>query len=264
MVGLLVNNIAMFSGGKDSTAQVILMLENNIPIDEIVMCDMGVEFPEIYNHVAKFEKYIGQKITVLKPEKPFIYWLAIHFRRKGKNPNEYYFDDLGNKCPVKKDGKHCSDVFVDTNTGYGWPDMGNRWCTAIKVATINKYLKDKRNRLEFHGIAYDEQKRIEKNKDRNIRYILNELKYTEQMALDLCYNRGFDFEGIYTKMKRVSCFCCPLQSIADLRYLYNERRELWEQMKFMDSQSFRTFQKGKTLRNFEIQFDNEKKQLKIF
>lgn len=270
-------NIVMFSGGKDSTAQVLLMLENNIPMDDIVMCDLGKEFPEIYDHKEKFEKYIGQKITVIKPDKPFIYWLALHYRRKGKRPNEFYYDKetFEKKILTKKDFDVAYDgtpiykdyvgvIRCDTNVGYGFPDMRNRWCTGIKVQSINKYLKEKPKRVEWHGIAFDEQNRIEKNKGRDIRYILNEMKYTEEMALQLCYDHGFDFGGLYKIMNRVSCYCCPLQSISDLRYLYNQRKELWDDMLFMESQSFRKFTATRTLKDFESMFDNENNQLKIF
>lgn len=52
-------HIISFSGGKDSTAMLLMMLENNMPIDEIIFCDTGKEFPQMYDHIEKVQKYIG-------------------------------------------------------------------------------------------------------------------------------------------------------------------------------------------------------------
>ena len=52
-------NVVQFSGGKDSTAMLLMMLEKNMPIDDIIFCDTGKEFPQIYEHIEKMNKYIG-------------------------------------------------------------------------------------------------------------------------------------------------------------------------------------------------------------
>jgi 3'-phosphoadenosine 5'-phosphosulfate sulfotransferase (PAPS reductase)/FAD synthetase len=57
-------HIVMFSGGKDSTALLLKMIELNMQIDEIISVDTGVEFPEMYNHIKKVENFIKQPITI--------------------------------------------------------------------------------------------------------------------------------------------------------------------------------------------------------
>lgn len=52
-------NIVSFSGGKDSTAMLLMMLEKNMPIDEIIFCDTGKEFPQMYDYIDKVQKYMG-------------------------------------------------------------------------------------------------------------------------------------------------------------------------------------------------------------
>lgn len=52
-------NVVQFSGGKDSTAMLLMMLEKNMPIDDIIFCDTGNEFPQVYEHIEKVNKYIG-------------------------------------------------------------------------------------------------------------------------------------------------------------------------------------------------------------
>ena len=63
--------IVSFSGGKDSTAMLLLLIEKGYPIDEIIMCDTGVEFEDMYNHIEKVKEMINLPITVLKSEGSF-------------------------------------------------------------------------------------------------------------------------------------------------------------------------------------------------
>ena len=67
-------HVASLSGGKDSTAMLLRMVEEGWPIDHILFCDTGLEFPEMYDHIDKLEAYIGIPITRLKAEKPFTYY----------------------------------------------------------------------------------------------------------------------------------------------------------------------------------------------
>ena len=61
-------HIVSFSGGKDSTAMLLRMIELNYPIDEIVFADTTFEFPELYTYIKRVEKHIGRKITILSPD----------------------------------------------------------------------------------------------------------------------------------------------------------------------------------------------------
>ena len=80
-------HIVSFSGGKDSTAMLLMMLEKDIAVDDIIFCDTGVEFPALYQHVEEFERYIGRKITRLKWEGGSYEWeFAHHVKLRGNNP----------------------------------------------------------------------------------------------------------------------------------------------------------------------------------
>ena len=46
------------SGGKDSTAMLLLMIERGMPIDIVLTADTGMEFPEMYDHLAKLDEYL--------------------------------------------------------------------------------------------------------------------------------------------------------------------------------------------------------------
>lgn len=52
--------------------------------------------------------------------------------------------------------------------------------------------------------------------------------------MEYCYSRGFDWGGLYEIWDRVSCWCCPLQSLGDLRKLRENRPALWNRLRIMD------------------------------
>ena len=225
-------NIVSFSGGKDSTAMLLKMIENNMPIDDIVFLDTGKEFPQMYQHIKKVGKYIKRPITILKPEKSFDYLMFEHIKTKGKNKGK---------------------------KGYGWARSNCRWCTSnLKNQTIKKYLKkyEKEGYIEYVGIAYDE---IKRKKDKC--YPLIDWKMTEKDCLEYCYSKGFDWGGLYEDFNRVSCFCCPLKRINEYRILYKKYPKLWQQIKEMDNKAYNKFTKNYSVRELEDKFKNEDKNI---
>ena len=226
-------HIISFSGGKDSTAMLLYMLENGMRVDRIINVDTTKEFPEMYEHIQKVEKYIGRKIETVKID--FDYWFGEHVKTRGK---------------------------MKGSKGYGWPDFRNRWCTSLKREASSFLIAgkdyDPRKRgiavIEYHGIAFDEPQRANKNHGRAIRYPLIEARMTEADALKFCYDRGFDWGGLYERRTRVSCYCCPLQRIGEVRDVWENNPELWAKMKDMDKKSFRKFRSNYSLDELEERF----------
>lgn len=233
-----IRRVVSFSGGKDSTALLIRMVAEGMPFDDVVFCDTGKEFPAMYEHIAQVEKYLGISVTVLRAPKTFEYYLAEHIKVKGKMVGQ---------------------------AGYGWPDHVNRWCTnRLKQKVVAKYLRQFDAVEEYHGIAVDEAMRATKNKGRNIRYPLLYWGMTEDDCLKYCYDLGFDWGGLYEIFDRVSCYCCPLQPIGELRTLHSHFPELWQDMKDMDAKSWRTFKDNNPLDKLERRFEMEKSQMSLF
>lgn len=148
------------SGGKDSTAMLLMMLERGEHIDEVIFFDSGKEFPEMYDHIDKLENDVGMRFTRLGMD----------------------FDYLMFDKPIKS--KHRS-------AGYGWPKHNARWCTTYKSNMIDSVLKGRANVVQCIGIAADEQNRV---KDK--RYPLVEYGVTESDALAYCYERGYTWGGV--------------------------------------------------------------------
>lgn len=221
-------HIVSFSGGKDSTAMLLKMLESNMQVDYILYCDTGKDFPQMYRHIEKVENYIKQKynktITKLKSEKSFDYYMFEHTKTKGKN----------------KGAK-----------GYGWATMRCRWCTTLlKNKIIDKFLKDLTEEyIEYIGIAYDEPKRIKDKK-----YPLYDWKMTEKDCLEYCYNLGFDWEGLYEHFDRLSCWCCPMKNLKELKILYEFYPDLWQELKEMDKRSYNQFRADYNIEQLEQKF----------
>ena len=96
--------------------------------------------------------------------------------------------------------------------GNGWPGIKVRWCTGqLKTHQINKELtrlKGQHRLQQYVGIAADEAHRC-----KDLHYPLVDWGITEAQALQLCYDRGFDFGGLYRIYHRASCWCCPFQRI---------------------------------------------------
>lgn len=209
--------IVSYSGGKDSTAVVLSLLDHGIDVDELVFFDGGWEWPQIYEQVEKMGKYLNRKITILKPEKSFEYWMY-------EKPCQ-----IGN--------------------GKGWPRFNLRWCTGVKQQTIHKYMRSKAGfYYNFIGICYDEQYRILKSKNPNLKskkYPLIEYKIKESEALQICFDHGFNFGGLYKYMDSTSCWCCPLQPYSALKNLYIHYPDMWKKLLEMGSKTKTPFKIGK-------------------
>lgn len=238
-------HVVSLSGGKDSTAMLLMMLEKGMPVDIILFCDTGLEFPDMYKHLDEIENYTGRKITRLKA--PFSF--------------EYYFIDVIVK---RKNEQEFIEKYGRLYNGNSWPGPRQRWCTSrLKDAPREKFLsllKKQYTVIEYVGIAADEEYRLKRkvNKKENVRHPLVEWGMTENECLRYCYEKGFDWNGLYKYFKRVSCWCCPLQPLSELRILYNYYPELWKQLREWDDKTWRKFRADYSVRELEIRFEFEK------
>lgn len=232
-------HVVSFSGGKDSTAMLLMMIEKNMPVDDIIFCDTGMEFPALYRHITQVEAYINRKITVIRSDKSYAYFLGEHVKLKGKHK-----------------GKR----------GYGHPDFQNRWCTAhLKRDVFMRYRSRHSSIVEYHGIAADEAHRTTKNQRKRrigrIEHPLVKWGVTGKQALAYCQKRGFSWDGHYNLFSRAGCWCCPLARISELRTLYKLYPALWARLRALDKLSFRKFRKDYTVAELEKKFETEKMQM---
>lgn len=239
------------SGGKDSTALGLEWLSRHrvdpiaYPLDEVIYCDTWMEFPAMVDHINRLEqifKDAGIKFTRLKSEKSFE-WYMFDYSPKRHNPELYEMQ------------------------GQSWPGPKARWCTAeLKIRVIAKYLNDLRKQftvIQLIGLAADEEYRLDRegNKDPTHRHPLAEWGWPESQCLKYCYDRGFDWGGLYEIFHRVSCWCCPLQSLAELRNLRKYYPDLWIKLLDMEHRTWRTFRADFSVDDLEIRFSFEEERL---
>ena len=216
------------SGGKDSTYLLLRMIERDMPIDAVISADTGMEFPEMYDHLAKLDDHLyrerGIHITTLRHPKGF----------------EYLMFDEPKQKPSALERRARLGI---TPYGNGWPGVRVRWCTGqLKTHLISKEvnrLKSEKNALHYVGIAADEAWRCKAEQ-----YPLVEWGVTESEALQGCYDRGFDFGGLYEIYHRCSCWCCPFQRIDELRKLRTYHPELWARLRELDDRARAQFGAG--------------------
>lgn len=69
-----------------------------------------------------------------------------------------------------------------------------------------------------------------------------------------CYDKGFDFDGLYKIFDRVSCWCCPLQGLDELYNLRKFFPELWAELLDMDSRTWRKFRFDYSVKELDVMF----------
>ena len=236
-------HVVSFSGGKDSTAMLLGMLDRKMPVDAVVFCDTGMEFPEMYDHIDRVEKAIGRQITRLKADVTFEYLMS--------------------EKPVSGTSR----------LGYMWPGPRARWCTTeLKEVPKDAFVRSQRGErsvIEYVGLAADETRRMERkcNRKANKRHPLADWGMTEADALRYCYDHGYDWGGLYRHANRVSCWCCPLQDLGRLRFLYRYHPALWRRLREMDDREIergcRKFRPDYSVAELERWFAAEEKQQRL-
>ena len=203
-------------------------------MDILLFVDTGLEFPQMYEHIDKLEQYLQFPITRLKPPHTFEYLFYEYVPRR-KNPA------------------------LEGVPGLSWPGPQCRWCTArLKPRIIDRYLRELKKEFEvvqYIGIAADEQERV-----REFRYPLVEWEMAEADCLAYCKARGFDWGGLYDLFRRVSCWCCPLQPLSELRTLRKHFPELWEKLRYMDAHTWRQFRADYSVEQLEQHFALEEER----
>lgn len=238
--------VANISGGKDSMAMFIVLLEKGKPIDEVIFFDGGWDFDCIYRNISIVKivcDKLNIKFTVIKPEKSFEYMMFNHYHQK-RNSKEWIY-------------------------GYSWCGGRCRWGTTQKTQAIDNHFKQPeyadKEIYYYIGLAYDEQKRIDKNTNPHKLYPLNEFEITEKQALEICLKNGIDFKEngvcLYEILDRVSCWCCRNKNLKELRNYYLYLPLYWEQLKGYQSRTDIPFKSGMTVQQLEKRFELEKEYI---
>lgn len=223
------------------------MIRRNMRIDAVVFADTTMEFPPMYEHIDRVEQFLkaerGIPVTRLRAEYSF---------------EQFMFDTMKGNTEY-------------STPGYGWPNISVRWCTwALKVQMIQAFSRALDARpYHYIGFAADETKRLQRKKNQHPmkRYPLVEWGVTEAEALAACYREGYTWSGLYEHFSRVSCWCCPLQNLKELRTLRELYPEIWAELRRLDDRAiaqfgqdnaFGQFRPKESIRMLELRFDFER------
>ena len=224
-----------WSGGKDSTAMLLRMLELGERVDDIYFANTTLEYPEMYAYINKIKKYVkdnyDKEIITLMPKDSFFKWFYGEWTR----------------------GRHKGII-----RGFPRQSTHGYCCRELKINPQN--LVRSRMGTVCLGIAYDEQDR--KQKGNNLRYPLIEWKWTEKDCRKYLVEKDL-LNPLYLKFKRTGCWLCPKQPLSSLRILFRDYPILWKRLKKLEADSPHGFRADYTIAQLEEKFLKEQSQTKL-
>ncbi len=220
-----INHVISWSGGKDSTATVILFHEHENellkPGDTVTILFAEVMFdkannisghnPDIINFIYEkkqiFESW-GYNVQILRAEKDYldVFW---HKLKRSPDPERvgktWGFTPAG-ICAIKRD---------------------------CKLKPINDWYKENPgNIVQYVGIALDEPKRLEAlKKIDNTVSLLEKYGYTESDAMELCeqYNMVSPQYHLDESIKRDGCWFCEHAKLCEHKAIKERYPDAWNQ-----------------------------------
>lgn len=244
-----------WSGGKDSTASIILAYEHGVHID-------GVVFSEVMFDQSR--NISGENPTQIK----WIYETAIPIIEKQFGFKVYVLRD---KSDYIKEFNHIvtrSKIPERNGKKTGWLLGG--MCVAndrLKMRPLKKFFKQVGEHEQIVGIAYDETQRIERLKKYDNKWsILDKYGITEEMTFDICKKYNL-LSPIYKMRSRGGCWFCPNASIKELASVKKQYPELWHELEILSHDKdviSNGFKYGKPFWEVDKEIDMINSQMTIF
>jgi 3'-phosphoadenosine 5'-phosphosulfate sulfotransferase (PAPS reductase)/FAD synthetase len=248
-------HIVPLSGGKDSTALAVLMLQKyrDLPF-EFLFTDTGAELPETYEYFKKFETIFDVKITRLT---------AL---------------DLPRFRAREKDGRRIPFVYVLDEVYSGFlPNPQARWCTrALKIQPFEQFVGDDRaysyigirgdeNRVGYGGVgrghthSFSAERRgkpvviAEKSNIMPV-YPFKDLGMSLEEVKRLLDESGLGLPAYYEWRSRSGCYFCFYQQIGEWQGLRERHPELFNRAKTyekVENGRAYTWSEGRSLTDIE-------------
>jgi len=199
---------SMLSGGQDSSAMTIRLLELGEPVDYIVFCDTGAEHKDMYSYINKldifFQRKYGIKITRLYPK--------------------YSFDDY--TWGIRTKGEHIGKR-------RGTPSVIDScfWRREAKQYTFDRWIKRMgfKNIKKYIGYTFKEKSRAKKADLFNYVCPLIDWGWTENKVS--LYLKDMQMENkLYQHFTRTGCAFCPKQGLDDKYMIYKYYLDVWDYM----------------------------------
>ena len=207
--------ICSWSGGKDSTASIILAHLKGEPLDIIVFAEVmfdqytSGENPCHINFIMKkakplFESW-GYEVVIVRSKRTYLDCFnhvinrpLIHMNHKGKK----HGFPLTGACLIKRD---------------------------LKIRPIEAYYRTLNGEeyVQYIGIGIDEPERLNAmQKDSYKISLMEKYGYTTDMAKKLCEEYGL-LSPIYELSRRSGCWMCPFAKLEEHRAIRNLYPDAW-------------------------------------
>lgn len=242
-----------WSGGKDSSASIIVCGEHGIPVDGVVMSEVMFDHARgISGENPKHIKWIYD-IAIPIIENRFGYKVIV-VKDKSDYMQEFYHVVTKSKIP-ERNGKYAG-FFI------GGMCAGN---DRLKMRPLQKFFKQVGECEQIVGIAADEPMRLARL-GRNKRSVLSEYGIFEADTYELCSRYNL-LSPTYDDKIRGGCWFCPNQSKKEFANLKKNYPDLWQELKQMsecDNLVSQGLKYGKTFAEVEKEVDRINNQISIF
>jgi len=202
--------VLSFGGGVNSTALMVLLVEQGRPLDEAVFADTGGELPPTYDYLMSVTSYLE------KHEIPF---------RKVVSASGFLYDRCMRRRVV--------------------PSQIWRWCTRdFKIIPIHAYYRSLGVHInQYLGISYEERDRM---RESGVPYVTNKYplvsrRINRDRCVDLIIGAGLKLPV------RSGCYFCPFNSISRWIEINRNHRELYSRAMALEENS-KHFPKQKLVR----------------
>lgn len=232
-------NIVNYSGGKDSTAMLLKLIEMGVQIDDIVYVEvmatptLSAEYPDNIKYINKMDDYLYD---------------TIH-KRITRIPSAISFEEQFYK--IRQRGNHIG-------MNYGFPKVLSAWCNdRLKMVALKRYYKKYKDidYVSHIGITADEPNRYKRLKE-NERAILYELGMTEADCQLYLKEKGL-YNPLYDTFSRTRCWFCVKQNLKELRKLRKLYPDLWNMLLEWQKDSDTSFKDNYTMQELEKRFKGE-------
>lgn len=203
-----------WSGGKDSTASIILAHEYGEPLDLIlyseVMFDLKHDISgELKAHtqfirekaIPLFESW-GYEVKIVRAQKDFLdeFYSVIEKPRKYQEHKGMYRGFPGNCCHIRRD---------------------------LKIKPAQDYLKTITEPItQYMGIAADEEERLVSLERYHLFSLLDKYNLTEEDAFAIC--KKYDLlSPCYELSERGGCWFCPYAKLKEVAAVKKDMPDVW-------------------------------------
>lgn len=178
-------HIVSWSGGKDSTAMVIRMLELGMPVDRIIFAETGMEFPQMYKFHALFRVW-------LKNHYPGLITETVHTTASW---DDWFYGKI--TCSKKNETK---DIAGQVR---GWPAIVGGGCWWTRESKFKPFQVSCNRNYSYIGYAADESSRLAGGvgpDKRGYKYPLadSDWDWAEKKCLEYLEEKKFQFNFIET------------------------------------------------------------------